>query len=263
MTQTSAVDATSLVAVVEALLAESDESKLPSLTREELLAVSASPALLHVADVTWWAGLELATRAVVRSSAQRSLLARNLLLAGPTPEALALADELRLILAARQYPSVVLAGHELDEQGSVADLADRSPDITVLGIDLHDDHRDALLLSTEVAGVYAHRLTRPALGIGAVAKWLRRPGTSDAVQLRHLQVVRPAPDADGTSSTTQFLVLRSGSAGYEGSIACSAIDGDGRAGDPLPLDHDELLGWLTQLVDDRTHGAAPSVTGTP
>ena len=64
--------------LVDAVLAGED-GRLPSLTREELIALGDNPVLRSAEDDAWWAGLDEAAQVAVLFTARRGLVARDLL----------------------------------------------------------------------------------------------------------------------------------------------------------------------------------------
>lgn len=224
------------------LLGESGDARLASLTREELVSLGDSPVLADAGDEEWWARLEPAVRQGVLQTAQRGLVARNLLLADPP--GLRVADEVQVVLRARHEPSWLLVLGEPRQDGQ-----EHGPGVQValLGIDLAAHRTSAVLVTTRLEGVYAHRLTTPAVALDAAAEWLVRPlQEGRALVGRTIEAILPAdpdpaPDQAGRARTRRAIVMGDGTGWV---LSWRGPDGVPGAADPV-----DVAGLRAALVD--------------
>jgi hypothetical protein len=152
---------------LEALLDDLDGHEsvpYPSLTRDELLSLGDEPLLLDTDDVEWLDRLSPGTRAEVVATAQRGLVARDLVSARDA-ETLDVDRRVRMILALRRVPAfVTLAGSASDH-----------PVFRCYGV-LGPDGTAAVLVEVRrMPGVGEYRLCTPRYAAGVVSRFLLTP----------------------------------------------------------------------------------------
>jgi hypothetical protein len=242
-------------AIVNRLAAQPDV-RLPSLTREELYALGDQPVLADAGDVHWWQALDQTTQEVVAESAQRSLIARNLLVPDSDGHrTLTVADEVQIILAARRAPSwlMVLGEPGLGAPTFGAAHAQSGVQIALTGIDLRAHQTAAVLISARIQGIYAHRLVTPALAMDEAAIWLTRAPTADQGQIgRSVETILPAeaeptrvgnPGQPAPTRRTRALVLSD-----ENQWVLAVLDPDGSPGQPSVVQAATLRARLVDFV---------------
>jgi hypothetical protein len=234
-------DQPDLAETVARLTGATGDRQLVSLTREELYGVGDDPVLGHAADLVWWDGLTEREQALVLETAQRGLVARNLLVPDGEGE-LVTTDEVRVVLAARRAPSRILV---------LTDPAVRSSDgsglqLALFGLPVEAGAPYAFLASMRVEGVYLHRLVTAEAAPGVAVDWLLRspdePASDDTVDVgRTIEVLRPSDEAVETARERAVLV------GRGGAWALSEIH-DGAPGEASPADVETLHAWLVSRV---------------
>lgn len=238
---------------VFAELAEVDHVDYPALTRDELISLGDTPAFADRADLAWWGGLDDATRAELRASAQRGLLARGLArIDTEDPTKLAVEDRVARTLAVRSLPAfVTIAGNV-----SSADVALRCHGI----LDEQDALAAVLLEARLLPGISEFVLATPAYAATALTRFLfAEPDPADpgavAVQNPAKRVVVRRMEmfpAGVVSGGRRYLVLAGVMAG-----ALATVDDTGRRG-PLTEVTEQavidlvLAGW----ADDAVRAAA-------
>jgi hypothetical protein len=208
---------------VQELLAAGDDVHLPALTREELFALGDAPALVHAGDQQWWDALGPAERELVAATAQRSLIARNLLVAHPERDAFVPAPDVGVVLAARQAPSWLLVLREPQTDPNVW--------LVLHGIAV-DPAPEAALVAARVEGVYAHRLLALDAALATAADWLLRPPAPGAAPVgRTVEAITPRRPGQAEVGDRRSIVL----AGPDGARVCD-LDAAGERGEPAPVD---------------------------
>jgi len=225
------------------LLAPAGDVQLPSLSREELFALGDCPALAHTDDQKWWDGLSGSEQVLVRGTAERGLLARNLLRLPEGSDELELDEGVWTILAARRRPSWLAIMQGLDEPGAEVQ-------VIVSGIDLSPGLTMAVLVRARIAGVHAHRLIAAPKAPGVMVDWLLREPTTGRVGSepvtsapvgRTVEILRPRdPGTDDQVRYARAVVLLAAGA----RVRWSRIHPDGTPGEPEPVTGPELTGWL-------------------
>lgn len=231
-------DEDDLPGTVVELLAAVRDVKLPSLTREELFALDDAPALIHAEDQRWWDSLDAAGQSLVVDTAQRGMIARNLIVADDEL-GLRLDRRVRVVLQARRDPSwlVVVREPELSEIRVVAS-----------GIDLTDGHTDAVLISARIEGVYANRLTSLSIALRSIAGWLTRgEAEAEAPIGRTIETLVPRDPA----RTSEIISSRAIVMGASGQWRLSEIGADGQPADAEVTDDERLRTWLLERVLKR------------
>lgn len=229
-----------LAAAVLAILAERGDAQLPALTREELRALGDQPVLGHGGDDAWWSGLDKPVRQLVVETAQRGLIARNLIVGSDGDPPLRVADAVQVVLRARHEPAWIVV------------VAEPSPDSTVpatqvalYGIDLAEHDTAAVLIAARIEGIYAHRLARPAVAIDAAVGWLLAPPAEGTPTVgRTVEVLLPA-DAERRDAVDQVRAIVLGT-GADWQL--SVLDATGDPGDPQPIDAAGLRPWLIDAI---------------
>lgn len=227
--------------VVVDLLATDGDHQLPSLTREELYALGDQPVLADAADVRWWDGLSQHARDLVAETAQRGLIARNLITASDAVQGppLVVDDSVQVILQARRMPSwLIVVGEPTDDKTLPP------AQVALSGIDLREHDTSAVLMSTRIAGIYAHRLTRPRTALDAAAEWLLAVPDAPAGPVgRTVEVILPVDLGRSGVGDTRAIVLTAGD-----QARISVLDADGQPGEPEPTDQAMLREWLIAQV---------------
>lgn len=229
-----------LAAAVLALLGSHGDVQLPALTREELRALGDQPVLGHGGDDAWWAELDVPARELVVETAQRGLIARNLIVGSDGDPPLRVADPVQVVLRARHEPAWILV------------VAQPSPDSTtpaaqvaLYGIDLAEHDTAAVLIAARIEGIYAHRLTVPTVAVDAAVEWLLAPPADDAVTVgRTAEVLLPAdPQRRDAVAEARAIVLGTGT-----EWCLSVLDATGEPSDPQPTDAPDLREWLIAAI---------------
>lgn len=231
MTDSSSADDTGRI--VLDILAEPGDGTLPSLTREEMFALSDEPVLAHGGDRTWWDGLDDVGRELVQQTAQRGLVARNLLVAALDDDGLLVDGRVRAILRARAEPSWLVV---------LGEPANTDVQIVASGIDLHADETTASLVSARLAGIYLNRLVAPASAVDILADWLTRGAQQDDEATgRTIEILAPRrPGAVGPATSVRAIVLGDGASWVLSEVNAQT----GEPGDPRPTSGAELREWL-------------------
>lgn len=230
-----------LAQVVVDLLAVDGDVLLPSLTREELHTLGDQPVLAHAGDEQWWSSLGQASRELVADTAQRGLIARNLIVGSDGDPPLVVADPVQVVLRARHEPAWLLV---LGEPGSGEPAT--PVQFAVCGIDLREHQTSAVLISTRIEGIYAHRLTRPAIAVDAIVSWLLRPPADGAVTTgRTVELMLPADGARGRepSSDVRAILVGTGT-----QWVLSRLGPEGEPGEPMPIDASGLRAWIVDSI---------------
>ncbi|HEX2892610.1 MAG TPA: hypothetical protein VHO29_01235 [Marmoricola sp.] len=226
-------DSFDLAAATARLTGETGDRQLVSLTREELYGVGDDPVLGHAADVVWWDALTDREQGLVLETAQRGLVARNLLVPDGEGELVA-ADEVRVVLAARKAPSRIVV---------LTDPAVRSSDgvglqVAVLGLPVPEGAPYAFVVSVRIEGVYLHRLVTAEHAPEVAAEWLlRAPADEPGEAGRTVEVLDPG-SVDTVAARHRAVVV-----GRDGAWALSEVV-DGTPGEPDPVDGAALRTWL-------------------
>lgn len=228
--------------VTARLVGEAGDSQLASLTREELYGVGDDPVLGHAADLVWWDALTEREQGLVLETAQRGLVARNLLVPDGAGELVA-ADEVRVVLSARRAPSRLVV---------LTDPAVRSSDgsglqLALLGLPAEQTGApSAFLVSMRIEGVYLHRLVVAHLAPDIAVDWLMRApdgGSADeAFDVGRTVEVLEVGDP-GSEPVRRRAVL----VGRDGSWALSEVS-DATPGEAQPVDAEALRSWLVRLL---------------
>jgi hypothetical protein len=241
---------TDLIETVERLLKPEGDLQLPSLTREELFSLGDRPALVDQAAVEWREALTPSEQDLVKTTAQRSLLARNLLLARAGRPELDVDEQVAVLLAARRTPSWLAVLRGPDEPGG-------GVQIVVSGIDVEPGLTRAALISAGIEGIYAHRLLDAQKVPAELAAWLLRPtapgwsgapsatGGANRPAGRTIEVVRPSdsgPDSGGPERVGYAHAVVMVTPGGQTRWAKVSPDGDRAA--PEPVTAPELAEWL-------------------
>lgn len=231
-----------LVDVTARLTGAAGDRQLASLTREELYGVGDDPVLGHAADLVWWDGLTEREQALVLETAQRGLVARNLLVPDGSAELVA-ADEVRVVLAARRAPSRILV---------LTDPAVRSSDgsalqLALFGLPVEAGAPYAYLASMRIEGVYLHRLVTAEIAPDLAVEWLLRapdePVSGDPVDVgRTIEILRPG-DTDVDAARHRAVLV-----GRGGAWALSEVR-DGAPDEASPADAETLREWLVSRAD--------------
>lgn len=232
------------IQAVRDLLREGGDAALPSLTREELFSLGDAPQLVHAGDVEWWSGLDDAGRALVAQTAQRGLIARNLLVAEPGRDDFVADRLVQVVLRARREPSWLIV---LREPETSVDTW-----LVASGIDLDAHRTAAVLISARVEGIYANRLTGADLGLRTVLGWLLgAPAEGQSYIGRTVEVIRPREDGVRPTIADLRLIVMTGAT----SVHVSELDVDGGIGPAAATTPDELLGRLAVVLgSDVTSG---------
>lgn len=226
-----------LAAAIAVLIEETGDRQLASLTREELYGVGDDPVLGHAADLVWWDGLTEREQGLVLETAQRGLVARNLLVPDGADEVVA-ADEVRIVLAARRAPSRIVV---------LTDAAVRTSDgsglqLALLGLPAETAAPSAYVVSARIEGVYLHRLVTAEIAPDLAVEWLLRapdqPVSGDEVDAgRTIEILRPGDTGVDAARHRAVLV------GRGGAWALSEVR-DGAPDEPSPVDAEILRAWL-------------------
>lgn len=229
-----------LSTAVLALLGEHGDASLPSLTREELRALGDRPVLGHGGDDAWWDGLDEPARRLVVETAQRGLIARELIQAAEGEPPLRVSDVVQVVLRARHEPAWIVVVGEPSEDPSVP-----AAQVALYGIDLAAQETAAVLIAARIEGIYAHRLTSPARAMDAAVEWLLAPPATDTSTVgRTVEALLPRdPQVRNTIADVRAIVLGTG---REWRLA--QLDDAGRAGEPEPVDAAELRAWLLRSI---------------
>ena len=220
---------------------DTDGGLLPSLTREELVALGDTPVLQSADDEIWWAALGEQARAAVVAAARRSLVARGLLIPARGTDDLAVADPVRIVLETRTHPSWLLV---LREPTAAVDVY-----VVAAGIDVDDSGSAAVLLSARVEGIYLNRLYRPDVAIDEIAAWLVERPADEPIDLdrpvaRTFELIRPRrPGVRDAVADRRGIVLGAGPA-----WRLADVDPDGSQSEPEPVDRPALRARLAELV---------------
>lgn len=251
------------------LLGETDDVQLSSLTREELRGVGDDPLLANAADTLWWEALGEREQELVLETAQRGLLARNLL--EPSGEAgLRATEEVRVVLAARTAPDWIMV---LGEPGAPRDSDGAPSQISLLALPTASGsasqrppaHSEtppgAVLVTGRLEGIYLHRLVAGETVYAVAADWLLRPhedGDEDAGKDAGKDA---GEDAGEAASGRTVELLLPGEAGLtsiralvlqsQGAAFLSVVR-DGEPTEPEATDVTSLASWLGERVRTRT-----------
>jgi hypothetical protein len=229
-----------LSAAVLALLGERGDAQLPALTREELHALGDQPVLGHGGDDAWWAALDGSAREMVVETAQRGLIARNLIVGSDGDPPLRVADTVQVVLRARHEPAWILVVAEPAPDSTVP-----ATQVALYGIDLAEYDTAAVLISARIEGIYAHRLTRPAAAVDAAVEWLLAPPADDAVTVgRTAEALLPVdPQRRNGTAQVRAIVL-----GTRADWRLSVLDPSGEPSEPEPIDAPALRRWLVDAI---------------
>jgi hypothetical protein len=220
------------------LLGSAGDAKLPSLTRDELFALGDRPALGHAEDDLWWAELDSEARDLVAETAQRGLIARNLIVAGESDPPLAVADPVQIVLRTRNAPAWLLV---LGEPGADSTLP--AVQVALLGIDLAAHRTSAVLIATRIVGIWAHRLTVPAIAMDAAVSWLLRPPPAGKKTVgRTIEALLPASAPGAGTTDSRAIVMTSGR-----QTVLSRIGRDGPGISRL-VSRADLRGWIIDAI---------------
>lgn len=236
-------------------LAEVDHVGYPPLTRDELLSLGDRPAFADRADLTWWGGLDERTRAEVRATAQRGLLARCLAsIDRDEPTALVVDDRLALVLAVRTMPAfVTVAGN----------AASGDPMLRCYGVlDAGGSLAAVLLEARLLPGVSEFVLGTPHYAATALTRLLYAPpDQSDpaatsadhpagGVLVRRMEMFPPGI----TSGGRRYLIMAAATAG-----ALATVDAAGRPGPLTEITEQAVVDLvLSGWSDDAARAAAPA-----
>jgi hypothetical protein len=228
----SAPDAT--VATVRELIRERGDAALPSLTREELFTLGDAAQLAHAGDLAWWDGLDSAARALVAATAERGLIARNLLRAEPGRDEFVIDPAVQVVLRARSEPSWLMV---LREPETSADTW-----LVASGVDLEADRTAAMLISARIEGIYANRLTTVDVGMTTLLGWLLgAPAEGKPYVARSVEMIRPREAGVRDTVTDTRLIVMTGTT----TVHVSELDPDGNVGPAQPCTPDELRDLLS------------------
>lgn len=227
------------------LLGAAGDARLPSLTRDELFALGDEPALAHGEDERWWAALDTPSRSLVAETAQRGLIARNLVVATEGDPPLVVADSVQVVLRARHSPAWLVV---LGEPG--ADEGVPAVQVALLGIDLAAHETSAVLIQTRLVGIWAHRLTRPDVAVDAAVSWLLRPPLpGQDVVGRTVEVLLPAAaPGSGTTDVRAVVMTNGAEAVLAGFGSDAGPEEPAEPPEPRPLDAGGLRRWLVNAV---------------
>ena len=225
--------------VILDLLAGDGDAALPSLTREDLRALGDQPMLAHAGDEQWWSSLDQRSRELVAETAQRGLIARNLIVASDGDPPLLVADPVQVAFRARHEPAWLLV---LGEPGS--EEAAAPVQIVVSGIDLREHDTSAVLISARIEGIYALRLAHPAIAVDAVVDWLLRPPPADAPTVgRTVELMLPTDRVGDRVADVRAIVMGTGT-----QWVLSQLGANGEPGEPEAIDATGLRGWLVDSI---------------
>lgn len=257
---TQPIDDTS--ALVRSILDGPSDGTLPSLTREELFTLSDEPVLGHGGDTQWWQQLDAAGQELVMQTAQRGLVARNLLVAGGGDsdgsdgsdggDGLDIDARVRVILRARREPSFLLVAGE-----PAAEVQ-----FTGYGIDLVAGEHAAVLVSARLEGIYLNRLLTPAAAADTLAGWLVRSPADAEPAGRTIEVIHPAGSGGSGDevSSERAIVFGDGASWVLSEI--DAADGSPRA--PRPSDETAVRTWISdRLRPDPARSGVTAPVATP
>ncbi len=145
---------------------------LPTLTREELIALADVALLGHSGDAEWWATLTSGEQAAVARTAQRSLVARGLLVPTGDGRSLEPVEQVRTVLRSRSAPDWLVVARDVEPDTGGRFVASGLP--------------EAAVLSGRVDGLYLHEQRDPAAARRRVAEWVLR--TEDAPAVRSVEI---------------------------------------------------------------------------
>ncbi|WP_147455841.1 hypothetical protein [Nocardioides mangrovicus] len=223
-------------AAAAAALGETGDVQLASLTREELRGVGDDPLLADAADALWWDALSEREQDLVLETAQRSLVARNLLVGGDDG-AVDVTDEVRLVLAARTAPDWVVV---LGEPSAERDFDEAPVQLALMALPSPSGDPAAVLVSARLEGIYLHRLVSTPTSFEVAADWLLRAAAVEGADVaRTVEVL--APVGERLESARGLVVGR-------GAARRFSVVVDGVPGEPAPTDHDVLSRWLRDRV---------------
>ncbi|WP_375488718.1 hypothetical protein [uncultured Jatrophihabitans sp.] len=226
--------------LVRELVAEVDagasDGTLPSLTREDLFTLSDAPTLEHPGDVAWWTGLDDGGRDLVRQTAERGLLARQLLTSSPDGTAFVLDPRVHVIARARAEPSWLLV---------LGEPANSDVQIVGYGIDLAARETAAVLVSARLEGVYLNRLLPPATAIDVLIEWLTRPTPGSEPTGRTVELITPHTEGDERREQHIRAIVLASNDAYALAEVDPAAD---KPGEPEPVDEAALRAWVATRV---------------
>ena len=168
-------------------------------------------------------------------TAQRGLVARNLLTANPAGDGLVVDPRLLVTLRARREPSWLAV---LGEPQTEVQLAFH-------GIDLTEHHTDAAVVCARIEGVFLNRLLLAESVAATMVEWLLRPPPADAAEPtgRTVEVLTPRELAEA-GATRRLIVMTDGA-----EAVVSEVDpGTEAPGPPQPVGPEALAERLGQLL---------------
>lgn len=225
------------------ILGETGDVQLASLTREELRGLGDDALVANAADTLWWDGLAEREQELVLETAQRGLLARNLLAPDGQGELVA-TDEVKVVLAARTAPDWILVlaepAAEHDSDGAPLQLA-------LLALPTPSGRPPAVLVTARLEGIYLHRLVTTDSAYRVAADWLLRAAPEVEAEIgRTVEVLAPRENGSADSGrglhTTRALVVGRGQARLLAEVV------GGEPGEPALIDLDTLADWVRQQV---------------
>lgn len=96
----------------------------------------------------------------------------------------------------------------------VTDEGNTGVQVALHGIDLAEHDTSAVLISSRIEGIYAHRLVRPAIAMDSVVDWLLRPPTEGAAMVgRTIEALLPVDPGRDAVTRTRAIVLGTGTSG--------------------------------------------------
>jgi hypothetical protein len=197
--------------------------RLPSLTREELLALgSAAHPLIDAAEARWLAELSDDDRSSAAAAGARSLHERGLL--GRDDGRLMTKPEVQVLVALRRSPALVMIA---------ADDSAASPAIRMYTAAHRSGEIEAVLAERVTPQGHAFLLCDPGTAVKELAAWAIAPPSKDSISgalqtatgsERTVDVYHPSPDASLSyrvaiiTSATGEITIREGSVGDELSL---------------------------------------------
>ncbi len=149
--------------LIDVVLGDERDIALPSLTREELIAMGDEPALAEAEDELWWQAQSDEVREALVTACHRGLVARQLLVPDLQTGGLVATDAVRVVLETRRHPSWLCVVRE--------PVGQEDTRVVIYGIE-HESAPPAAMICARVEGIYLLRLTSAETAIDEAARWL-------------------------------------------------------------------------------------------
>jgi hypothetical protein len=149
--------------LIDVVLGDAQDISLPSLTREELVAMGDEPMLAEAEDELWWQAQSDEVREALVGASHRGLVARGLLKPDLETGGLVAVDTVRVVLETRRHPSWLCVVRE--------PVAQDETRVVIAGIE-RDDAPPAAMITARIEGIHLSRLMGADEAVGEAVRWL-------------------------------------------------------------------------------------------